>query len=126
MIGKMAEIKPCPLCGGRVAITEFIAKGGEPAEYSAKIQCRCGLTFEREWMPTEGYVELLGNDDIITAWNKRFYDCPESCATSARLDGNMLWVSPGVYERIKNNPNEIIVESQCQAPLYLKVVGVGK
>ena len=40
-----------------------------------------------------------------------------------RLNGNMLWVSPGVYERIKNNPDKIIVESQCQAPLYLKVEG---
>lgn len=32
----------------------------------------------------------------------------------------------GLYEHFMNNPNEIIVESQCRAPLYLKVVGVGK
>ena len=36
---------------------------------------------------------------------------------------NVLWVSPSVYERILNNPDSIIIESQCQPPLELKVIG---
>lgn len=39
---------------------------------------------------------------------------------------NMLWVYPPLYEFIKNNPDEIIVESQCRPPIMLKAVGVGK
>lgn len=70
MIDKIAELKPCPFCGHRVGITEFTAKGGEPGEYSAKIQCRCGLTFEKEWLVSERYL-TPGNEDIITAWNNR-------------------------------------------------------
>lgn len=60
---------------------------------------------------------------------KEFLTQAEGC-TDEELDhvgcdhhnGNTIWVSGEVYERIKNNPDKIIVESQCQAPLYLKVV----
>lgn len=45
---------------------------------------------------------------------------------SLRFDSKVLWVSPTVYERVKNNPDEIIIESQCQPPIILKTVGVGK
>lgn len=51
----------------------------------------------------------------------------EDCVDiSPRFDSKVLWVSPTVYERIKNNPDGVIVESQCQPPIILKTVGVGK
>lgn len=45
------------------------------------------------------------------------------CDIRNTFGNNVLWVSPSVYERILNNLDSIIVESQCRPPLKLKVIG---
>ena len=69
----MAKLKPCPFCGQTVRITEMTVNVQSVfQECKAKIECDCGLTFEREWMserfPT-GIIAL--QPDIETAWNTR-------------------------------------------------------
>lgn len=65
----MTELKPCPLCGKPVHITEHrVEISDNITKYSAKIECLCGLTFEREWIEAKGCIH---NEDIITAWNRR-------------------------------------------------------
>lgn len=71
----MAELLPCPICGNIVHITEITVRHyGNRADYEAKIECSCGLTFEKEWIvqftPTNEGV-LISNVDIETAWNTR-------------------------------------------------------
>jgi hypothetical protein len=62
-------LEPCPLCGRPVRLTEFTVRNTEPySEYSAKIECSCGLTFEKEWIQGQG---CIFDEDIITLWNKR-------------------------------------------------------
>ena len=39
------------------------------------------------------------------------------------MSKNVIWVSPEVYERILNNPDEIIIEAQGEDPIVLKVIG---
>ena len=68
------ELKPCPLCGGKVELEgiSFAYLGASTEVHYAKIQCQCGLTFEKEWerrTTLDGYVNL--SEDIITAWNRR-------------------------------------------------------
>ena len=71
----MAELKSCPFCGYPVHITESKIRYYENrADCEAKIECGCGLTFEKEWIfeyKPNGQSVLLYNDDIVTAWNKR-------------------------------------------------------
>lgn len=85
MITAEIELKPCPLCGNRVEITELIRYGDKT---TAKIQCRCGLTFEHsrreytlerrndhvpngvEYVPTG----IFDEEDFVTAWNRRAKD----------------------------------------------------
>lgn len=70
-------LKPCPLCGNKVDITELCMNiattGRHQGEMNyAKIECSCGLTFEKEWFaadPKDGFV--IKNDNIYTAWNCR-------------------------------------------------------
>ena len=71
----MSELLPCPFCGNVVHITETeVRHYGNRADYWAKIECSCGLTFEKEWIvefkPT-GTSVILFNTDIETAWNTR-------------------------------------------------------
>ncbi len=71
----MAELLPCPFCGNVVHITEISVRYyGNRADYEAKIECSCGLTFEKEWIvqftPQKTSV-LISNVDIETAWNTR-------------------------------------------------------
>ena len=75
-IEKDMELKPCPLCGRKVAVTVYDVKHGLlRTEYSARIECDCGLTFEREWVDLIGYTTVLNNNDIVTAWNNRKGEC---------------------------------------------------
>ena len=71
----MAELKSCPFCGNAVQITESnIRHYGNRADCEAKIECSCGLTFEKEWIveyKLNGQSVNLYNDDIVTAWNTR-------------------------------------------------------
>lgn len=75
------EMKPCPLCGRPVRVAHMIigtirhVGGAEFMECSAKIECACGLSFEKDWteyayngMPFQLYP---GNEHIVTAWNRR-------------------------------------------------------
>ena len=71
----MAELLPCPVCGNSVRITETSVRHyGDRADYEAKIECSCGLTFEKEWIvefrPNKTGV-IIFNPDIETAWNTR-------------------------------------------------------
>lgn len=62
-------LKPCPLCGMSVRITEFdVCREGEATNWFAKIECGCGLTFERHWMTSRGYKL---DADIVKLWNER-------------------------------------------------------
>lgn len=67
------ELKPCPLCGGTVKLAEISIEGDDDCTvYSAKIECGCGLSFERKWTEIkakDGYIKL--QEDIFTAWNRR-------------------------------------------------------
>jgi hypothetical protein len=67
---KETELKPCPFCGQRARLWQITrALSGE---CSGTIRCSCGCTFTKEWyeiLPKDGFV--LGNDDIVTAWNRR-------------------------------------------------------
>lgn len=66
---KDVQLKPCPLCGCSVGIAEISSSPCDMyTEWYAKIECSCGLTFEREWMQAQGGI--LG-ENIITLWNKR-------------------------------------------------------
>jgi hypothetical protein len=68
----MAELLPCPFCGGFVCITEKRRLAyGNRADYEATIECACGLIFEREWTVEVKSNEevLLFGTDIETAWN---------------------------------------------------------
>lgn len=42
------------------------------------------------------------------------------------FNGNLIWVTDGLYERIASHPDKIIIDSQCQPQLILKVEGWGK
>lgn len=71
----MAELLPCPFCGNAVHITETnVRHYGDRADYEAKIECFCGVTFEKEWIvefkPNNQSV-LISDVDIVTAWNTR-------------------------------------------------------
>jgi hypothetical protein len=72
----MKKIKPCPLCGCEVVVTEFTIgtpyNNGKCVDYQAKIECECGLTFEHEWTEiksADGPIIRSGN--IIDVWNRR-------------------------------------------------------
>lgn len=70
------KLKPCPFCGSQVRIMETTVgtpyNNGSCVDYSAIIQCGCGLSFEREWTvcKTKDEVRLI-NEDVCEAWNKR-------------------------------------------------------
>lgn len=70
------ELKVCPICGEIVHITETKIgtpyNNGQSIDYYAKIECLCGLTFEREWVynkASNGTVKL--QDDIFDVWNNQ-------------------------------------------------------
>lgn len=73
---KIQVLKPCPLCGSDVKITEYVIgtpyNNGKNVDYSATIDCPCGLSFEKEWIGHKAKDKYVFNDeDIYTAWNKR-------------------------------------------------------
>lgn len=79
------KIKPCPLCGNDVEITTIERRG---FCVKAKIECRCGLSFEHSrrelaYEKTSDNVptgrEIVGTGifdevDFVTAWNRRASD----------------------------------------------------
>lgn len=69
----LTELLPCPFCGRPVCITELTVENHPAGNYyEAKIECGCGLTFEREWIDAHGLSEVvIFNEDIATAWNTR-------------------------------------------------------
>lgn len=67
-------LKPCPICGASVEINEFRegTRYGNNVDYAAKIECCCGLSFEKEWTEINAADEIIKvEDDIFSAWNKR-------------------------------------------------------
>lgn len=69
-------LKPCPFCGSEVQITETTVgtpyNNGKCVDYSATIECSCGLSFEKEWTICNSHPKISIRDvDIYTAWNKR-------------------------------------------------------
>lgn len=57
----MAELKPCPFCGGEALLEPYRARKG----YEASIQCNqclCSITYDKE----ETAIE-----DVVKAWNRR-------------------------------------------------------
>lgn len=73
---KETELKPCPLCGSAVKITEIRLgtpyNNGNNVDYSATIECVCGLSFEKEWtIITAKDGAVYTSEDICTAWNRR-------------------------------------------------------
>lgn len=61
----MAELKPCPFCGGEAVLEPYKARKG----YEANIQCngKCLLTMHTITYDTE--EEAIEN--VIEAWNRR-------------------------------------------------------
>jgi Lar family restriction alleviation protein len=60
----MAELKPCPFCGGKALLEEFIVRKG----FEACIVCADCLVS----MPTTTYdTEKEARERAIEAWNKR-------------------------------------------------------
>lgn len=78
---------------------------------------------------TESYKNI--RKGMVSAYNhciNMLRDAPntEDYVHSCNLNENVIYVSRALYERIKNNPNEIIIEAQCRPPIILKTVGVKK
>lgn len=73
-------LKPCPICGNTVIITEVnvgTIYNRNRHDLYAKIECRCGLTFEHEWTEAKEngvFHPIFGGVDITTAWNRRASD----------------------------------------------------
>ena len=66
------KLKPCPFCGSVVNVSEYAVECGDiNARFKAKIECGCGLTFEREWVRGAGCLHIPGNWNIVKAWNTR-------------------------------------------------------
>lgn len=67
------ELSPCPLCGNAVKLAEINIESDDVCTvYSAKIECGCGLSFEREWTEMKaknGHIKL--QEDIFTVWNEK-------------------------------------------------------
>lgn len=105
-------------------LDQFVTAVRSRLHEEASMRCRPNSTLS-------AYRMLAGLDQLVALEMAK--EALENC-TDGNLDhvgcdhlnGNMIYVSGEVYERIKNNPDRIIVESQCQAPLFLKVVGWGK
>ena len=69
----MDELKPCPICGSPVSIKEIhIGRvyNDNRQDFSARLECCCGLTFEHEWITENGKL-AFGTCDFATAWNRR-------------------------------------------------------
>lgn len=76
MIAKLCTLVPCPLCGREVRLTEWRAgtpyNDGRCVDYSGKIECDCGLTFEHEWTSIKTQEGVVIRDKtIFDAWNER-------------------------------------------------------
>ena len=77
----MAELKPCPFCGGKAIVTEMTASGGD--YFRTKIECSiCGvsLDWEQEFLTYKnknvigGVMSLVRipiNISPFEAWNRR-------------------------------------------------------
>ena len=72
----MAELKPCPLCGGTAVETEykhFISIGGYDT-INATIQCPCcGLKLTKKWYEANLYsnISFCNNETVYDLWNRR-------------------------------------------------------
>ena len=73
----MAELKPCPFCGGTVSIAEtgdsitrwyFITRGNS----KRKANCRCRVFMEsEEFVPYSDGFGKIAKKMLIEAWNRR-------------------------------------------------------
>jgi hypothetical protein len=72
----MAELKPCPFCGGSVSIAKsghnsmlwwFITRGG------GRNGCKCRLFMESDDFPCNApeFVKKRFKNELIEAWNRR-------------------------------------------------------
>lgn len=69
----MDELKTCPICGSSVSIKELhIGRvySDNRQDFSARLKCGCGLTFEHEWITQNG-EPAFGTCDFATVWNRR-------------------------------------------------------
>ena len=115
----MNKLRPCPFCGRRAELRH----NNDGFSYIVCANDGC-------YVRTDGH---LNDESAIEHWNRRDYDDEPSVSSTRRIltevsidhnNRNMLWVRPSLYEFIKNNPDEIIVEAQCRPPIILKTVGV--
>ena len=72
----MAELKPCPFCGGSVSIAKagdnhmlcwFVTRG------SGRNRCNCRLFMESDCFPSDApeFVRKRMKNELIEAWNRR-------------------------------------------------------
>ncbi len=69
-------LKPCPICGKSVYLveinTELINIDSDSLLNHGRIECRCGLTFEKMWYSAiSENVNFVNTYDIYEAWNNR-------------------------------------------------------
>ena len=69
----LLELKPCPLCGSTPKPVELYREDGLGyLFYRGKISCRCGLSFEKEWVETLGDSVKIPNQNttnVFDEWN---------------------------------------------------------
>lgn len=110
----MEELKPCPICGGKV---EGRLRGGYDRfgcdEFSAEVECRCGLTFDVPCVSEETW-----ESELASAWNARSGEkCRDkdailsaikeledfSMAVEYDYDGEVVW---GIAQKLRSSIGE--------------------
>ena len=68
---QLSKLKPCPLCGLTPCVTDVYRQHvslSSAIEYKGIIRCRCGLSFEKEWVENPDNPKW-SDTDIIEEWN---------------------------------------------------------
>lgn len=67
----MAELKPCPFCGGRAQISKHTVNDGQCHFQSGVVHCiTCGCRTSEYII--DGYLGVENTiDDAVKAWNRR-------------------------------------------------------
>lgn len=67
-------LKPCPFCGGDPHISEIFVGtpyNGGFVDYTITIECRCGVTLEKEHTEQPDGRPLPLQETAFDAWNRR-------------------------------------------------------